>query len=305
MPGRANYYEVLGISSSANAAEIRRAYREQALLHHPDKNPDRIEEATERFKLIAEAYSVLNDAKQRAAYDAGTFRATNFNMDRARDLFNEVFGSDFADKLAQAVGKVAVSAKPHVMAAAETTASGLSKAAEHAGRTSVVRDAVAAQLNCKTNAAKERATMKRQELVLRRKTWEDQVKLLEDHAAGLKSVYQTRKERQGTWWDSVLEWATGAQKAEDEAFDRNTRAKTTYLQKQVEAAELACQSSQKELSDAEALASKAQTDEEDVQRNGAKTMAHALMLGTHLVDRFAEKLNALDQKIAGTPRPLD
>ncbi|KAF6027326.1 DNAJB6 [Bugula neritina] len=64
-----DYYEVLGISRTATSAEIKKAYRKQALQWHPDKNPEKKEEAETRFKLIAEAYEILSDKEKRQIYD--------------------------------------------------------------------------------------------------------------------------------------------------------------------------------------------------------------------------------------------
>ena len=66
---RACHYAVLGVGRDAEEAEIRRAYRKEALRWHPDKNPDRQEEATARFREISEAYKTLSDAQERAWYD--------------------------------------------------------------------------------------------------------------------------------------------------------------------------------------------------------------------------------------------
>ncbi|KAI7897750.1 uncharacterized protein BX663DRAFT_481195 [Cokeromyces recurvatus] len=63
------YYDLLGIERQASALDIKKAYRKQALIWHPDKNGDRIQEATERFALIQEAYEVLSDPQERAWYD--------------------------------------------------------------------------------------------------------------------------------------------------------------------------------------------------------------------------------------------
>ncbi|KAI9262771.1 hypothetical protein BY458DRAFT_458726 [Sporodiniella umbellata] len=63
------YYDLLGIDRQATSADIKKAYRKQALVWHPDKNGDRIQEATERFALIHEAYEVLSDPQERSWYD--------------------------------------------------------------------------------------------------------------------------------------------------------------------------------------------------------------------------------------------
>jgi molecular chaperone DnaJ len=59
---------VLGVRPGVTVEQVKAAYRRQALRYHPDKNPGS-EEAAERFKLCNDAYSVLSDPQQRAAYD--------------------------------------------------------------------------------------------------------------------------------------------------------------------------------------------------------------------------------------------
>ena len=63
-----DYYEVLGVSKSADATEIKKAYRKLALKYHPDKNPGD-KEAEEKFKEAAEAYDVLSNEEKRRRYD--------------------------------------------------------------------------------------------------------------------------------------------------------------------------------------------------------------------------------------------
>lgn len=63
-----DYYEVLGVSRGASQEEIKRAYRKQAIKHHPDRNKGN-KQAEARFKLLNEAYQVLSDPKRRGLYD--------------------------------------------------------------------------------------------------------------------------------------------------------------------------------------------------------------------------------------------
>eukprot|EP01062_Namystynia_karyoxenos_P061687 TRINITY_DN5410_c0_g1_i1.p1 TRINITY_DN5410_c0_g1~~TRINITY_DN5410_c0_g1_i1.p1 ORF type:complete len:354 (+),score=104.60 TRINITY_DN5410_c0_g1_i1:113-1174(+) len=68
-PVSRKYYDALGVSTDADADAIRKAYKKQALLWHPDRNPDKKEEAEAKFKEISEAFEVLSDPKKRRIYD--------------------------------------------------------------------------------------------------------------------------------------------------------------------------------------------------------------------------------------------
>jgi molecular chaperone DnaJ len=78
MPAATNkdYYGTLGISKSADADEIRKAYRKLARKYHPDLNPGD-KSAEDRFKNVQEAYDILSDEKKRQVYDQYGFYSDN------------------------------------------------------------------------------------------------------------------------------------------------------------------------------------------------------------------------------------
>jgi molecular chaperone DnaJ len=99
-----DYYEILGVTKSANDEEIKKAYRKLAIKYHPDKNPDD-KQAEEKFKEAAEAYEVLSDADKRQRYNqfghaglggaAGGFGGGGMNMDDIFSQFGDIFGGAF------------------------------------------------------------------------------------------------------------------------------------------------------------------------------------------------------------------
>ncbi|SHG17196.1 molecular chaperone DnaJ [Flagellimonas flava] len=98
-----DFYDILGISKSASAAEIKKAYRKKAIEFHPDKNPGDAK-AEEMFKKAAEAYEVLSDPDKRAKYDqfghaafeaGGGFGGGGMNMEDIFSQFGDIFGSAF------------------------------------------------------------------------------------------------------------------------------------------------------------------------------------------------------------------
>ena len=101
-----DYYEILEVSRSSTAAEIKKSYRKLAIKFHPDKNPDN-KEAEERFKLISEAYDVLGKEEKRAVYDRygkegleghGAAGFGGGGMDDLSDIFNSMFGGGFTGR---------------------------------------------------------------------------------------------------------------------------------------------------------------------------------------------------------------
>ena len=97
-----DYYEVLGVSTTASADEIKKAYRRLAMKHHPDRNADDAG-AEARFKEAKEAYEVVSDQEKRATYDqfghdglqAGRGGAGFGGSEGFADIFGDVFGDIF------------------------------------------------------------------------------------------------------------------------------------------------------------------------------------------------------------------
>ncbi len=113
-----DYYKIMGLSETADAAEIKRTYRKLARKYHPDVSKET--NAEERFKEIGEAYEVLKDKEKRATYDnvrkggwhpgqdyrppPGSQRQSrsqgtaDFDTDQFSDFFSSLFGGGFAQQ---------------------------------------------------------------------------------------------------------------------------------------------------------------------------------------------------------------
>lgn len=81
-----DHYAALGVSSAASLADIKKAFRQQASIHHPDRNTDT--DAPARFRVVQEAYDILSDDTKRQAYDDNRKRnLLDSPIDTARDIW--------------------------------------------------------------------------------------------------------------------------------------------------------------------------------------------------------------------------
>ena len=102
-----DFYEVLGVARTADAATIKAAYRKLAMQYHPDRNPGDAE-AERKFKTVGAAYEVLKDPQKRAAYDQYGHAAFQgggpggADFGDLGDIFETIFGSAFGGGRTQA-----------------------------------------------------------------------------------------------------------------------------------------------------------------------------------------------------------
>lgn len=115
MVQRKDYYEILGISRTADEGSIKKAYRKLAKKYHPDTNGGN-PQAEQKFKEITEAYNVLSDSEKRKLYDQfghsafdgsmgsggnpyenprANYREFHFEGGNADDIFRDIFGDLF------------------------------------------------------------------------------------------------------------------------------------------------------------------------------------------------------------------
>ncbi|RYH13928.1 MAG: molecular chaperone DnaJ [Alphaproteobacteria bacterium] len=110
MATKRDYYETLGVPKNASDEEIKKAYRKQAMKHHPDRNHgDSSKDAEAKFKEAKEAYEMLSDAQKRAAYDQYGHAGVDPNMRGGPGAegfggFAEAFGDIFGDVFGGARG---------------------------------------------------------------------------------------------------------------------------------------------------------------------------------------------------------
>ncbi len=85
-----DHYLALGVSSGASLADIKKAYRHLAALHHPDRST--AADAATRFRAVQEAYDILGDAAKREAYDTNRKRnLLDDPLETARDIWADYF----------------------------------------------------------------------------------------------------------------------------------------------------------------------------------------------------------------------
>lgn len=99
MTSTRDYYEILGVSRTASADELKRSFYKLARQYHPDVNKEH--DAATRFKEINEAYQVLSDPDKRATYDRFGKAGVSGNFDPGfsdfplNDIFESLFGAGF------------------------------------------------------------------------------------------------------------------------------------------------------------------------------------------------------------------
>jgi len=109
-----DYYEILEIDRNATEADIKKAYRKQAIRFHPDKNPHD-HTAEDKFKEAAEAYEILSNPDKRARYDryghqgvgnnsGGGFSGGGMSMDDIFSQFGDIFGGAFGGGFSSGFG---------------------------------------------------------------------------------------------------------------------------------------------------------------------------------------------------------
>jgi molecular chaperone DnaJ len=98
-----DYYEVLSVARSASPDDVKKAFRQLAFKHHPDRNQND-PSAEAAFKEVSEAYDVLSDPRKRELYDAyghaglegQSFRPAEDLFEQFQDMFADFFGASFS-----------------------------------------------------------------------------------------------------------------------------------------------------------------------------------------------------------------
>jgi len=103
-----DYYAILGISSTANEADVRLAYKKASLRTHPDRQPGLSEamrkKATAEFQKVADAYYVLSDPRRRSEYDLERASRPQSSQSTSEDASASFFANFFRNAGAGAGG---------------------------------------------------------------------------------------------------------------------------------------------------------------------------------------------------------
>ena len=85
-----DFYKILGVSRSATRHQIKKAYRQLAMIHHPDRSTD--PDSVQKFQDIGAAYEVLNDKEKRKIYDERGEEGLSGGRQAGGDVFSSFFG---------------------------------------------------------------------------------------------------------------------------------------------------------------------------------------------------------------------
>lgn len=242
-----DFYDVLGVPRTADEATIRRAYKDLAFRHHPDKNLDKPEEASLQFKLVAEAYSVLKDPQKKAAYDSGErlaspradFDFTAMTLEKAKAMFLDVFGEQFADNMVKCVTPIAQVAEQAffagVLPAFKATGGHLKQVAEAAGNTTMAKGSVGYMLKLGTKECAAAVANAELQLELCRHEIQKEIQKLTDHRQAIRFMLNKREEERARrgWWQQVVDIATREREEMEGREDEAAARITKRLQKNV------------------------------------------------------------------------
>ena len=99
MTTSSNCYELLGVSSSANNAELRKAFRQLSKKLHPDTTSLPSDEATRQFQNVCEAYDLLSDPVLREKYDLSIENANHLSNQKTESKLTNIEPVQFSKSI--------------------------------------------------------------------------------------------------------------------------------------------------------------------------------------------------------------
>eukprot|EP00929_Paragymnodinium_shiwhaense_P003753 TRINITY_DN104385_c0_g1_i1.p1 TRINITY_DN104385_c0_g1~~TRINITY_DN104385_c0_g1_i1.p1 ORF type:complete len:319 (+),score=83.01 TRINITY_DN104385_c0_g1_i1:109-1065(+) len=305
-----NAYAILGVQPHATTDEIRKAYKEQALRHHPDKNAGNEAEAAIRFKQVAEAYAILSDATKRVEHhaalgpaaghkDPGLFctksckRTTgsggnSVTLDKARAMFEQLpphsASTCTCDSVTKGLGRYFENMVPNLQAAAEKTKA---KAGNfNLLHTTRIQEAVHAHLDGLVAEAKAEVKDRSTDEEFAKKDWHASLAAVKTHDASYAAVRRARLTRPGKFHRLLSRTARKQQREQDSSEDQEALKTAQGLQKAALIAELKWRRAWRELHLAKDRAELAQRQREDVFRDGVSLTIAAQVVGSHFFGRM-------------------